>query len=141
MNVDGVRNSEPSYVKSEFPLSKITGKIIAAAKQAHAHLGPGYEEVIYQRALALELPSQGLEFEREVWIDVLYRDQKVGRKRVDFLVEEVMVEIKAKSAIEDVDIVQTLSYLKASGFEVGLLLNFGGKSLGIKRLIYTKEQL
>lgn len=124
-----------NYVKQEYPLSEITGRIIAAAKQVHGNLGPGFEELIYQRALAIELPAHGLDFEREVWIDVHYKSKKVGRKRVDFLIEEVMVELKAKGAIEEVDVVQTLSYLKASGFEVGLLLNFGGKSLEIKRLI------
>jgi GxxExxY protein len=65
---------------------------------------------------------------------VYYKEKKAGRKRVDFVVDEVMVEIKAKSAIEDVDFVQTLSYLKASGYKVGLLLNFGSKKLQIKRL-------
>ena len=69
-----------------------------------------------------------------MWIDVLYKGEKVGRKRVDFIVEECMVEIKAKAALEDVDFIQTLSYLKASGYKVGLLLNFGAKRLEIKRL-------
>ena len=70
-------------------------------------------------------------------MDVHYRGTKVGRKRVDFVIEDVIVEIKAKAMIEDVDVVQTLSYLKASGFEVGLLLNFGSASMGIKRVIHT----
>ena len=126
------------YVKPEYPQSEITGRIIAASQQVHRTLGPGFEEVIYQRALALELPGQGLDFSREVWIDVHYRDRVVGRKRVDFVVEGVMVEIKARAQIEDVDVIQTLSYLKASGYGVGLLLNFGAKKLEIKRLIHTK---
>jgi GxxExxY protein len=130
---------QPSYVTGEYPHSEITGRIIAAANQVHNHLGPGYEEVIYQRALALELPAYGLDFEREVRIEVQYKGEKIGRKRVDFLIEDVLLEIKAKAAIEDVDIVQTLSYLKASGCEVGLLLNFGAKSLEIRRLIHTPE--
>jgi len=125
------------YVKEEYLHSAITSKIIGAAKEVHRILGPGFMEVIYQRSLALELPVFGLEFEREVWMDVMYKDRKVGKKRVDFVIEDVMVEIKAKGAIEEVDIVQTLSYLKASGFQVGLLLNFGTKALGIKRLIET----
>ena len=124
-------------VKREYPFSDITGKIIAAAYTVHRELGPGFEERIYQRALALELPAHGLEFSREVWMDVHYRGSHVGRKRVDFVIEDVMVEIKAKAMIEDVDVVQTLSYLKASGFEVGLLLNFGSASMGIKRVIHT----
>jgi GxxExxY protein len=93
--------------------------------------------VIYQRAL--KLPAHGLDFEREVRIEVVYKGEKVGVKRVDFMIEDVPLEIKAKAAIEDVDIVQTLSYLKASGCEVGLLLNFGAKSLEIRRLIHTPE--
>ena len=123
-----------AYVKPEYPLSEITSRIIAAATQVHRNLGPGFEEVIYQRALALELQAQGLEFSREVWIDVIYRDVKVGKKRVDFLIEGVMVEIKAHSELQAVHYVQALSYLKASGYPVGLLLNFGGSRLQIKRL-------
>ena len=126
------------YVDTRYPLSAETARILAAAQEVHRHLGPGFEEVIYQRALARELPAHGLDFSREVWIDVLYKGQKVGRKRVDFMIgsstESVMVEIKAKAELEDVDFVQALSYLKASGCRVGLLINFGAKRLGIKRL-------
>ena len=122
------------YVKPEYPLSDVTARIIAAATQVHRGLGPGFEEVIYQRALALELQAQGLEFSREVWINVTYRDLNVGKKRVDFIIQRVMVEIKARSELQDVDYVQALSYLKASGYQVGLLLNFGAPRLQIKRL-------
>ena len=127
-----------SYVDTRYPLSALTARIIAAAAEVHRLLGPGFEEVIYQRALAKELPSHDLAFSREVWIDVLYKEEKVGRKRVDFVVGDssgdVMVEIKAKAKLEDVDFVQTLSYLKASGYQVGLLINFGTRQLEIKRL-------
>jgi len=123
------------YVKAEYPLSDVTARIIAAAKEVYQGLGPGFEEVIYQRALARELPAHDLEFSREVWIDVHYKGEKVGRKRVDFIIDEVMVEIKAKAALEPVDFVQTLSYLRASGYRVGLLLNFGASKLEIKRLV------
>ena len=133
-------DQEQYYIKSEYPQSEITGRIIAAAQQVHYNLGPGFEEVIYQRALALELPAHGLDYSREVSIDVYYKDRKVGKKRVDFLIEGVMVELKAKGKIEDVDVIQTLSYLKASGYEIGLLLNFGAKKLGIKRLIHTPDE-
>lgn len=122
------------YVKDEYPLSDVTARIIAAATEVHRTLGPGFEEVIYQRALALELPAHDLEFSREVWMDVTYKGVKVRRKRVDFVIDEVMVETKAKAALEDVDFVQALSYLKASGYKVGLLLNFGASKLQIKRL-------
>ncbi len=123
------------YVKAEYPLSDVTARIIEAAKEVYRVLGPGFREVIYQRALVLELPAHGLEFGREVWIDVYYKGKKIGRKRVDFIIDEVMVEIKAKSELEPVDFVQTLSYLKASGYKVGLLLNFGASKLEIKRLV------
>jgi len=126
------------HVKSRYPLSALTSAIIAVAQTVHRVLGPGFEELIYQRALAKELPAHDLEYEREVPIDVFYRGTKVGRKRVDFVVGndtgDVLVEIKAKAALEPVDFVQTLSYLKASGHRIGLLLNFGGERLEIKRL-------
>jgi GxxExxY protein len=127
---------KPQHVREEYPLSESTAKIIKAAKVVHKVLGPGFEEVIYQRALVLEFPAHGLDFSREVWIDVYYKGRKIGRKRVDFVVDEVLVEIKAKGALDDVDFVQTLSYLKASGYKVALLLNFGAKQLEIKRIVY-----
>lgn len=130
--------NERSHVDSRYPLSALTGSVIAAAQEVHRVLGPGFEEVVYQRALAKELPAHGLEHSREVRIDVIYKGEKVGRKRVDFLIAddtgEVMVEVKAKASLENVDFVQALSYLKASGRRVGLLLNFGASTLGIKRL-------
>ena len=123
------------YVKTEYPLSDVTARIIAAATEVHRALGPGFQEVIYQRALARELPVQQLEFSREVWMDVRYKGEKVGSKRVDFVIDQVMVEIKAKALLEEVDFVQTLSYLKASGYKVGLLINFGAAKLQVKRLV------
>ena len=139
MSPNNLDNDQASYVKPEYPFSEVTGRIIAAAKQVHKNLGPGFEEVIYQRALALELSGYNLEFSREVWIDVHYRDHVIGRKRVDFIIEDVMVEIKAREAIEAVHVIQALSYLRASGYPIGLLLNFGAKSLEIKRLIHTSK--
>jgi GxxExxY protein len=131
--------SQP-YVKAEYALSDVTGRIIAAAQEVHRTLGPGFEEVVYQRALALELPTHSLEFSREVWIDVCYKGANIGKKRVDFVIGtsalalSVMLEIKAKAVIEDVHFVQALSYLKASGYPIGLLLNFGAPTLQIKRI-------
>ena len=93
MSPNNLDKDQASYVKPEYPFSEVTGRIIAAAKQVHKNLGPGFEEVIYQRALALELSGNNLEFSREVWIDVNYRDHVIGRKRVDFIIEDVMVEI------------------------------------------------
>jgi GxxExxY protein len=125
--------SSSAYVKPEYLLSEITARIIAAAARVHSVLGPGFEEVIYQRALELELRVEGLDHQREVEIEVLYRGERVGRKRVGFEIEGVMVEIKAQAQLERVHYVQTLSYLKASGWKVGLLLNFGGDKLEIRR--------
>jgi len=130
-----------NYVNENYLHSDITARIIAAAQRVHAELGPGFREVIYQRALALELMAEGLDYSREVWIDVHYRDQVIGKQRVDFFIEEVMVEIKARSELLEQDFVQTLSYLKASGFKVALLLNFGAKQLGIRRLVHNAEML
>ena len=133
----------PDHVNPDYPLSALTGKVIAAAQEVHRTLGPGFRELIYQRALECEFDSRGIEATREVWIDVMYKGQKVGHHRVDFVVGDasgnVMVEIKAKSALEDVDFIQTLSYLKASGFTVGLLLNFGAKSAEYRRLVNTNR--
>jgi GxxExxY protein len=123
------------HVKIEYHLSEMTSRIIAAAVEVHKHLGPGFREIIYQRGLGRELPAHGLEFTREVWIDVFYKGERLGNHRVDFVVEDCLVEIKAKAALDEADFVQTLSYLKASGYKVGLLLNFGAKKLEIKRVV------
>ncbi len=121
--------------KKGYNFGDSTGKIISACLEVHKNLGPGYEEIFYQRALAKELLALNLEFSREVWIDVLYKGLKLGRKRIDFVINEIMLEIKAKSNFDPEDFIQTLSYLKASGYKTGLLVNFGGKKLEVKRLV------
>ena len=92
------------HVDERYSLSALTGRIIAAAQEVQNTLGPGFEEKVYQRALALELPAQGLEYSWEVWIEVHYKGEIVGEKRIDFLIDDptgaVMVEIKAKSKLE-----------------------------------------
>lgn len=132
-----MRQEPQSRVDPRYPKSELTSRIIQAAQQVYYHLGPGYRELFYQRALALELPTQDLTFSREVKIPVYYRGKEIGQTRVDFVIEDVLVEVKAKAAIEDVDVIQTLSYLKASGYEIGLLLNLGARRLEIKRLIHS----
>ena len=92
-------------------------------------------EVTYQRALAIELQAQGLEFSREIKLPIYYKGEQIDTRRVDFLIENILVEIKAKSVFLPEDFVQILSYLKASGMKTGLLLNFGSKTLGIKRFV------
>ena len=116
----------------------ITEKIIGAAFKVHKFLGNGFQEVIYQRALAYELYKTGLAFEREVEQDVYYKDmpKPIGTRRADFVVEDkILVELKAIIEIEEVHWAQILNYLRAYRFEVGLLINFGGKSLDFKRLV------
>ncbi len=120
--------------------SDITKKIIGAAMKVHSTLGNGFQEVIYQRALALEMRQQGLSFQRELEMQVFYAGEEIGTRRVDFLVEEkVVVELKAISKLEDVHLAQAINYLEAYQLEVGLLLNFGAKSLEYRRVVNTKK--
>jgi GxxExxY protein len=115
-----------------------TKKIIGAAFEVHKFLGNGFQEVIYQRALALELSHAGLSFEREIEQDIFYKEQEqpIGTRRADFVVEgKMLVELKAIIKLEDVHLAQILNYLKAYRIEEGLLINFGSKSLTFKRLV------
>jgi GxxExxY protein len=116
--------------------SELTGKIIGCAMEVHKTLGNGFQEVIYQRALAIEMAQQGVAASREHEMDIFYKGIKIGNRRVDFFVEEkVMVEIKAVKELEDVHLAQAINYLEAYGLEVGLLLNFGSRSLQFKRVM------
>jgi GxxExxY protein len=120
-------------------IDDITHKIIGCAMEVHNILGSGFQEVIYQRALAIELYNQGLSFEREKEMPVMYKGEQIGLRRVDFLVEEnVMVEIKAKSELEPVHKTQAINYLEAYNMADGLLINFGEPSLNFKR-VYNKK--
>ena len=116
----------------------ITQKIIGASFEVHKFLGNGFQEVIYQRALAYEMGQAGLNFAREIKQDIYYKDlpHPIGTRRADFVVEEkVLVELKAVIQLEDVHLAQALNYLKVYKLEVGLLINFGSKSLTFKRLV------
>ncbi len=116
----------------------ITEKIIGASFEVHKFLGNGFQEVIYQRALAWEMAQAQLDFAREIEQEIFYKDlpQPIGTRRADFVVEgKVLVELKAVIQLEDVHIAQILNYLKAYRLEVGLLINFGSKSLTFKRLV------
>ena len=113
----------------------LTYKIIGCAMKVHAVLGNGFQEVIYQRALAIEMEKQGLHFLRELEMPLFYDDHPIGSRRVDFLIEDkVMVELKALTRLEDVHLAQGLNYLVAYKVNLGLLLNFGAQSLEVKRL-------
>jgi len=116
----------------------ITEKIIGAAFEVHKFLGNGFQEVIYQRALAWEMSQVNLSFNREIEQDIFYKElrEPIGTRRADFVVEEkVLVELKALKELEDVHLAQVLNYLQVYRFEVALLLNFGSKSLQFKRLV------
>ena len=104
--------------------------------KVHRKLGKGFQEVIYQRALAIELHQLKVEFSREVAVPIYYNQQQIGERRVDFLIEtHLPVEIKAVSRLENTHLAQALNYLEAFDLKVGLLINFGSKSLEFKRLI------
>lgn len=116
----------------------ITEKILGASFEVHKFLGNGFQEVIYQRALAWEMKQRDLAFAREIEQDIFYKDlpEPIGTRRADFVVEgKVLVELKAIVQLEDVHLAQALNYLKAYKLEVGLLINFGSKSLTFKRLV------
>lgn len=103
--------------------------------EVHRELGNGFQEVIYQRALAIEMKMQGLEFAREFEMPIHYKGNKIGKRRVDFFVEnKIMVEIKALINLEDVHLSQAMNYVEAYGLEIGLLINFGARSLQYKRV-------
>lgn len=123
----------------EYKYKEITGKIIGAAMQVHKVLGNGFQEVIYQRALEIEMSVINLDFQREFEMPIYYRNQQIGTRRVDFLVDNIIsVELKAIINLEDVHLAQAINYLEAYNIEIGLLINFGSKSLQFKRLINSK---
>jgi GxxExxY protein len=125
-------------MEQELKYKDITEKIIGASFEVHKFLGNGFQEVIYQRALAYEFSQAGLTFAREIEQDIYYKElrEPIGTRRADFVVEDkVLVEIKAIKQLEDVHLAQILNYLKAYKIEVGLLINFGSKSMTFKRLV------
>jgi GxxExxY protein len=102
----------------------------------HKILGNGFQEVIYQRALAIEMTTQGLSFIREQEMEISYKEKNIGTRRVDFFVEnKIMVELKAVVHLEDVHLAQAINYLEAYGLDIGLLINFGNTSLQFKRVM------
>jgi GxxExxY protein len=118
---------------------ELTYKIIGCAMKVHNTMGPGFQEVIYQRCLAIELARTGLAFHREKEQTVFYEDIEVGTRRADFVVEEkVIVELKALVRLEDVHIAQAKNYTVAYDFPLGLLINFGSQSLQYKLLFNPK---
>lgn len=126
-------------IDKKYKHSELTSKIIGCAMEVHKHLGNGFQEVIYQRALEIEFRLQGLNVQREFVMPLSYKGEDIGTRRVDFFVEEiVMLEIKAIIEMEDVHLAQAINYLEAYNLEVGLLINFGSKSLQFKRVMNKK---
>ena len=129
-------------IKEEYKYSDITSKIIGCAMKVHSVLGNGFQEVIYQRALAIEMKKAGLEFIRELEMPIIYDNEEIGTRRVDFFVEnKIMVELKAITQLEKVNLAQALNYLEAYKMEIGLLINFGEISLKFHRLINQNRKL
>lgn len=113
----------------------LTHKIIGCAMKVHSTLGNVFQEVIYQRALAIEMQKQGLSYQREMEMTIYYEGIDIGTRRVDFFVEDViMVELKALTKLEDVHLAQAMNYCQAYKLPIGLLINFGAKSLEFKRV-------
>ena len=130
---------DKGIIRVEKNINELTHKIIGCAMQVHRTLGNGFQEVIYQRALAIEMNYAGISFQREMEMSIFYREEHIGTRRVDFFVENcVMVELKAVEKIEDVHKAQAINYLEAYHIADGLLINFGGLSLDFKRL-YNKK--
>lgn len=122
-------------IKPEYKYSDITAKIIGCAMKVHSTLGNGFQEVIYQRALTIEMRKVGLQFARELEMPVYYETEIIGTRRVDFFVEgKIMVELKARTSLENAHLAQALNYLEAYNMEVGLLINFGEPTLKFHRI-------
>lgn len=114
---------------------ELTHKIIGCAMKVHAVLGSGFQEVIYQRALAIEFEKQGLGYQREMEMTIFYDGIDIGTRRVDFFVEDtIMTELKAVARLEDTHLAQAMNYCQAYNLPIGLLINFGAKSLQFKRV-------
>lgn len=119
---------------------EITHKIIGCAMKVHSVLGNGFQEVIYQRAMAIEMRKMGLNFTREMEMTIYYEGEEIGARRVDFFVEgKIMVELKAIIELNDSNLNQCRNYLEAYTLPVGVLLNFGSKSLQYKRIYNSKH--
>jgi len=126
-------------INEQYKYSELTSKIIGCAMIVHKMLGNGFQEVIYQRALAIEMNLAGISYGREFEMPIFYREEQIGTRRVDFLVEGIIsVELKAIIKLEDVHFAQAINYLEAYNLEIGLLINFGERSLNFKRLTNKK---
>jgi GxxExxY protein len=128
-----------TMINEQYKYSELTSKIIGCAMTVHKTLGNGFQEVIYQRALEIEMRLVDISFTREYEMPIFYREEQIGTRRVDFLVDGIIsVELKAITKLEDVHLAQAINYLEAYNLEIGLLINFGETSLNFKRLTNKK---
>ena len=128
------------HIPNQLVHGGLTGEIIGAAMEVHSYLGPGFLESVYEESLAYEFELRKISFERQKAFNVFYKGRAVKSFVTDFVVDNtVIVEVKAIKEITEIERIQVINYLKASGLEVGLLLNFGAKSLDYKRLIETNQ--
>ena len=121
-------------------LDAIAHRVIGAAIEVHKALGPGYLESVYEEAIAVELEERGIRFNRQFAFNIPYKDKKVGEGRLDFLVEGLLVvELKAVEKLAPIHTAQVISYLKATGCSLGLLINFNERLIrsGIQRVILS----
>jgi hypothetical protein len=119
----------------KYKYADITRIIIGCAMSVHNQLGNGFQELIYHKALAIEMKKQGLQFLDEVSVSIFYDKIEIGKRRVDFLVEKVIpVEIKAVKQLDNINLSQAINYLEAYNMEVGLLINFGSIRLDFHRI-------
>ena len=123
----------------ELPFKDLTHRIIGSAMEVHRVLGPGFQEYIYQRVLAIELMKADIKFQEEFELPIFYKGDKIGLRRVDFWIEnKISLEIKATSDIDNAQLAQGINYIEAAGIDAGLLINFGAPSLQFKRLFNKK---
>ena len=137
-NAEGPRNLRIQEPSEE--LDELAHRVIGAAIEVHRHVGPGFLESIYEQALSVELTLRNVAFARQVPIGIRYKGRTIGDARLDLLVNDrLVVELKAAEHIAPIHIAQTLSYLKATGCRLGLLINFNVTTLrrGIKRVVHT----
>ena len=121
-------------------LDRLAYAIIGAALEVHKALGPGFLESVYEEALCVELELRGIPFVRQAAVSVAYKGRLVGEGKVDLLVDDaIVVELKAVEALASIHDAQVISYLKATGYHLGLLINFNARVLkdGLKRLVNT----
>jgi GxxExxY protein len=129
---DGKKNTDLNGILHK----ELSYKIVQACYEVHNVLGPGYSEKIYEEAMVRELTGQGVSIDRQKIVSVIYKGEKIGEYRLDSVADDkVLLEFKAVSELNSIFESQVLSYLKASGLRLGLLINFGGKKVEVRRIV------